>query len=252
MSSRIETFEVFRYKVVYPGGTYVRISPALESEKTGIILEFGTVFEASKSLFLDGTNYAKLSDGSGWVFDKKNGIEILQLLEVVRIKKSILEVLPSQSLIVNNPRSPNRNTSMDNNRRERVTPYDGNTQSQNSSRGDSKIMNEMKVSHPNNIPTMKKVRSETRIWREIRSKCIVCQTFADFEQLVANVESQTQINLNPGVSSGFSDFSQKIYSIDGPTRSSWMATESSHHDHQVRGCIALIASITRKCSSDVR
>ena len=77
--------EVFRYKVVYPGGTFVRISPAMDAEKTGDILDFGTVFEASKSLFLDGTNYAKLSNGHGWVFDSKNGIEILELLEVVRI-----------------------------------------------------------------------------------------------------------------------------------------------------------------------
>ena len=77
--------EVFRYKVVYPGGTFVRISPAMDAEKTGDILDFGTVFEASKSLFLDGTNYAKLSNGHGWIFDSKNGIEILELLEVVRI-----------------------------------------------------------------------------------------------------------------------------------------------------------------------
>lgn len=27
--------EIFRYRVVYPGGTFIRVSPSVDSEKTG-------------------------------------------------------------------------------------------------------------------------------------------------------------------------------------------------------------------------
>jgi hypothetical protein len=32
--------EIFRYRVVYPGGTFIRISPSLDSEKTGLFVIF--------------------------------------------------------------------------------------------------------------------------------------------------------------------------------------------------------------------
>ena len=84
----IPTIEKYIYKVVYPGGTFIRVSPAIDSEKTGEILNYGTVFEASKSLVLEGVNYAKLADGSGWVFGKKGEMQVLELLEVVRFSSS--------------------------------------------------------------------------------------------------------------------------------------------------------------------
>jgi len=99
----LETFqEIYRYKVVYPGGTYIRISPALNAEKTKTILKFGDEFEASKSIVLDGVNYVKLSDDSGWVFARHHDKEVLQLIDCIRIP-----------IVNNNPIAVKSNISFD-------------------------------------------------------------------------------------------------------------------------------------------
>jgi hypothetical protein len=77
--------EIYRYKVIYPGGTFVRVSPDLKADKTSIVLHSGDVFEASKSIVLDGVNYVKLADNSGWVFARHHDKEVLQLLDCVRM-----------------------------------------------------------------------------------------------------------------------------------------------------------------------
>ena len=76
--------ELFRYKVVYPGGTWVRSSPAANAEKTGNILAYGTIITASKSIVLDGVDYIQLADKSGWIFTKHKDTEILKLIDCVR------------------------------------------------------------------------------------------------------------------------------------------------------------------------
>lgn len=72
------------YKVVYPGGTYIRSSPSIDADRVDSmpILEFGSIFTANKSVYLDGVNYVKLSDGRGWVFSNKGSTQVLDLLEV--------------------------------------------------------------------------------------------------------------------------------------------------------------------------
>jgi len=54
------------YRVVYPGGVAVRLGPSLDSPVTEAVLEVGQEFAATKSLRMDGINYVKLADGSGW------------------------------------------------------------------------------------------------------------------------------------------------------------------------------------------
>ena len=76
--------EIYCYKVIYPNGTFIRVSPDLKAAKTGDILECGSVFESSKSLFLDGINYVKLADGRGWVFHSKGETKVLELIEVIK------------------------------------------------------------------------------------------------------------------------------------------------------------------------
>jgi hypothetical protein len=78
--------EKYRYKVVYPGGVHIRISPAVDAEKTGVVLEYGDIFESIKSSVMDGINFVKVLDGSGWVFRNLGDTEILELLEVVQIQ----------------------------------------------------------------------------------------------------------------------------------------------------------------------
>lgn len=298
--------EIFRYKVVYPGGTFVRISPAMDAEKTGDILDFGTVFEASKSLFLDGTNYAKLSNGSGWVFDSKHGIEILELLEVVRIPIKSIAAANSNHHHIAGARSKGTeptfarnaigNESMDTSRggigKMSATPspltastavgrrfvagsghvgmMDGasapmpmhafrhhqqqllpgaappdyyHRPSYNNSVSSSSSMNSGSQTQ--------QVRSENRVWRDVRARCGQCGTFEEFQQLSVIVETQ-QHQHHPN---HFQHHHLQSHGhLDGPVRSAWTATgdkKMSHHDLQVRGCIALIASITRQCSAEV-
>ena len=87
-SSSVSCFEIpseqYRYKVVYPGGTYVRVSPNIDAEKTGEILECGAVVESSKSIVLDGVTYVRLTSTEGWVFESKKGVKVLELIECVR------------------------------------------------------------------------------------------------------------------------------------------------------------------------
>lgn len=82
MEETFDQCDIYSYKVIYPGGTFVRVSPAVNAAKTGDILEFGAVFEATKSLYLDGINYVKLASGKGWVFGSKGDIKVLDLIEV--------------------------------------------------------------------------------------------------------------------------------------------------------------------------
>ena len=324
--------EVFRYKVVYPGGTFVRISPGLDADKTGQILDFGTVFEASKSLFLDGTNFAKLANGAGWVFDSKNGIEILELLEVVRIPfraqrarsvdpggggggsvsgsvgkgerddDSVASLQPSTAY-----RRPLGGT---------PSPLTGSTMAMRKgtaaggergaplaataahsfravpppppglSRGGTGGYTLPLQYHPSgpaagssssasSVNSGSFVRSENRIWRDVRARCGQCATFAEFQQLAAAVEKQYHQHAQPAYHQQYQHQYQHHHNnhhyhhqqqlpADARARLAWSATAAAsaaaggggdraltHHDLQVRGCVALITSITRHCSGDV-
>ena len=222
MTSKLETYEVFRYKVVYPGGTYVRISPATEAEKTGAVLDFGTTFDASKSLFLDGINYAKLSDGSGWVFERKDDVQILELLQIIRVPlKKFLEKCNLREGRIHHNICDNERTVIDQTNPNCVDP---------SITGDRYVV-EAKTSsdikHSENRIAQQPIKScrqhakvENRLWRDIRARCAICSTFDEFLQLVT---------------------AQKI-SIDGL---------HAMHEQRVLNSINIIASITGQCSLQV-
>ena len=94
------------------------------------------------------------------------------------------------------------------------------------------------------------VRAENRIWRDIRARCGQCATFAEFQQLAVQVEALQHPH-------------HPHHYGHGPARPAWGSThhaaavnlagdkKMSHHDLQVGGCIALIASITRQCSAEM-
>ena len=220
VTTKRETYEVFRYRVVYPGGTFLRISPATDAEKTGSILEFGTIFDASKSLFLDGINYAKLSDGSGWVFESKNDVRILELLQIIRVpcngiikgnsteeptpSKSVpVSVIPHQSFsaLVGNRAGVAESVSH-NPPQERCESHDG-------------------LRNKGSVPTQKQqAKVENRLWRDVRARCGACRTFEEFLQLVTTLK----------------------ISIEGL---------HSPHEQRVLDSITLIASITGQCSGHI-
>lgn len=92
--------EIYCYKVVYENGIFIRVSPAIDAERTGEVLPCGTIFESRKSLFLDGVNYVQLDDGRGWVFSRKDDILILDLIEVTR--KPIAEAVETNEKLDDN------------------------------------------------------------------------------------------------------------------------------------------------------
>ena len=80
--------ELFSYRVVYPGGTYIRLHPSQDADNCVEILEFGSIFESTKSVVLDGVNYVFVPS-VGWVFDHKDNDVVLKLERCERIQSSI-------------------------------------------------------------------------------------------------------------------------------------------------------------------
>lgn len=244
--------EIHRYKVVYPAGTFIRTTPAIDADTTGQVLEYGTVFEASKSLFLDGVNYVKLADGRGWVFGNKGDVEVLQLKEVIRtpVKTREVQQVPSRSGNAENTAdmdSCSRNgTSLDNGSEEvcsRVV--------------DSGIY--MDTTPPPAINPYRSPRThqtalaknELIFWRSVRSRCRECSNFEDYSSLCRLAVNA--LNSQPP---------QAPLAGQGPARSAWMAASplsdyaaangpnaSSNGDLQLRGCIAQIAAVTQHCGA---
>lgn len=223
MASKIETFEVFRYKVVYPGGTYLRISPATDAEKTGSVLEFGTVFDASKSLFSEGINYAKLSDGSGWVFEKKNDTQILELLQIIRIpvKKEVVTSHSDDGKVHNHTTNTAAPPSSDTvcATQQIQGPLVGNRAGVAILVScDAKDEKENKLQCP---PIQRQhTKVENRIWREVRARCGACATFDEFLALITVMKIST----------------------DGL---------QTAHEKCLLNSINIIASITGHCSSSI-
>ena len=193
MTAKRETYEVFRYRVVYPGGTYIRISPATDAEKTGTILEFGTIFDASKSLFLDGINYAKLKDGSGWVFERKNDVQILELIQIIRVpcKKPIegnegspVKNIPIVTASLPPPLAGNRAGEA-----ETLTPRS--VRDLKSEESPLKALPPPLGLPPAQIPAQRQqAKVENRLWRDVRARCGACASFEEFMLLVAALKIQ--------------------------------------------------------------
>lgn len=222
MTPKVETYEVFRYKVVYPGGTYVRISPATEAEKTGDVLEFGTTFDASKSLFLDGINYAKLSDGSGWVFERKDDVQILELLQIIRVPlKKFLEKSALKEGRLHHKNLDGERVATDQTTPNCLDPsIIGDRCVVETTNSSDLIQSENSIT-PQPIKSCRQhAKVENRLWRDIRARCAVCSTFDAFLQLV---------------------IAQKI-SIDG---------SHAMHEQRVLNSINIISSITGQCSVQV-
>jgi hypothetical protein len=190
--------EKFRYRVVYPGGVQVRVSPAVEAEKTGVVLEFGETFEASKSSIMDGINFVKLSDGSGWVFQNLGNVEILELLEVVRVpikaKKPPLRAVSETDFL---PASPiatvhTHSDTEGSKSRKGVSGRDAKDQS-------SALNNYLERS---NSKSAQAAKAQQKRWRDIKSRIADCKSFEEFcsisstcDVLVVDAKSEKQKGL---------------------------------------------------------
>jgi hypothetical protein len=223
-----DTYEVFRYKVVYPGGTYLRISPAVDARKTGVILEYGTIFDASKSVFLDGVVYVKVSNGDGWVFESKNEVQILELQFIIRApnkKKPKIDLENSDKSVsefhtnglVASTTSVSITTPVENSISRNVALSLSTTKSTSNSFGSCSNLS----LQGSPLPVQRQqARVENRLWRDIRARCGACESFEAFLHLTAALDSS-------------------------------LISSQSQHEYRVLGCVNLIASITSQCSSHV-
>jgi hypothetical protein len=159
-ASLTNSSEIFEYRVVYDGGTYVRSTPDMNSEKTGEIIECGTILFTSKSIMMDGVNYVKLLDGSGWLFDRKGDIQILELIDCVRNNQKINDTHNSN--------------------------YDMNSVVMEANKYRKKISHSPIVT------------SEAKYWKNIRMQCALLTNFDDFIKLVENVIEKPPDRSEPG------------------------------------------------------
>lgn len=211
--------EVYTFKVVFQYGVAVRISPAIDAEKTGEIIPYGTILESNKSLVLDGINYVKLMDGRGWIFSTKGGVKVLDLIEVTRCASSS----SFSSSFFTSPVSSVDNLSA------LIDPVS--PRCEESECDDLPFKPRKNLAHLLVSPQGNRTRS-TQLWREIRNSVRSCGSFADFSSLVLR---GLPLELQP-----------PAIPEPGPARSAWMA--SSDADQMLRVRISILAAITRQCA----
>ena len=189
--------EIFRYKVVYPGGVCVRVSPAIDAEKTGDVLEYGSTFRSNKSLFLDGVNYCKIADYDGWVFSSIDATEVLQLLEVARtpVKPHTTQAIsltpvacatPSRAIAAagggNSPKADRAgNIALLMSPEVLSRKLGGYSASQHAHTPQSSTaqLEKRRLFDAN--------RAQNRFWREVRAACGDCSGFDDFVRLAVGI-----------------------------------------------------------------
>lgn len=219
--------EVYSYKVVFQFGVAVRVSPAINADKTGEIIPFGTVLESTKSLFLDGVNYVKLSDDRGWIFSHKDTVKVLDLIEVTRRGAAPSIPQPERS---RTPSAENISSRISSDSSSPTTISEGETRDEDLFTPSQKPRRNL--SHLLLSPsTPRKTRSNQ--WREIRQKVRACTSFDAFSELVL---SGLPAELQP-----------PAIPEPGPARSAWMSS-SDDNDQYLRAKISILASITRHCA----
>lgn len=233
--------EIYCYRVVFPFGVSIRVSPAIEAEKTGEVLPCGTIIESTKSIILDGVNYVKLSDDRGWVFSMKDDVPVLDLIEVRRIPVPNVPVLAPPSM--STPRKNSRSDSGD-----ETSPssselsFQGLTPRTPSPELADSFTSDQTFSAPpmkprRNLsqyllsPGSARGKGRGSMWKDLRLKVRACSTFADFSRLV---QYDMPVELRP-----------PAIPEPGPARSAWMS--SMEDDNVVLVKISLLASITRHC-----
>lgn len=233
--------EIYCYRVVFPFGVSIRVSPAIEAEKTGEVLPCGTIIESTKSIILDGVNYVKLADDRGWVFSMKDDVPVLDLIEVRRIPVPNVPVLAPPSM--STPRKNSRSDSGD-----ETSPssselsFQGLTPRTPSPELADSFTSDQTFSAPpmkprRNLsqyllsPGSARGKGRGSMWKDLRLKVRACSTFADFSRLV---QYDMPVELRP-----------PAIPEPGPARSAWMS--SMEDDNVVLVKISLLASITRHC-----
>lgn len=203
----------------------MRTNPHIDAQTTGEILEFGAIFNSSKSIFIDGVNYVKLSDGSGWVFGKKGNTEVLQLLEVKRGIQKMHSVERSIGECTSNDTTAARKAFKQDDFRCITNHVDQSSNCVISNGEHPKPVGmgqELCDSSPRSVKkaplsSSKTQRSELMYWKEVRLSCKSCTTFDQFS-MVCQLASSALQSPPPSIPE------------PGPARSAWMSASSKMYD----------------------
>jgi hypothetical protein len=87
-----------KYKVVYGGGIAIRKSPSKNSEKTDIVINGNSIFEAMSTLVVDSIKYAKVNEG--WIPERIGDVIILELVKLEENEEIIVNNSNMQKKIV--------------------------------------------------------------------------------------------------------------------------------------------------------
>ena len=260
--------EIYCYRVVYPSGVFVRVTPDVNGEKTGEVIPCGATFRSRKSLILDGVNYVQLEDTGGWIFSSVNGKIVLELVELLRIPlpapHRISPPLP--------PSSPGhtRKSLTGSSSFEELQRLDGSNSSGNeSSDSESSTMHSsittVMSSSSNTFPSPDRLseqyqhslvstpqRGTSRIlhsplpnqhlrmeqkWRDVRIKTRLCRTFDHFSLIISKEIDQKLL--------------PPVITEPGPARSAWMATVCDESERRLSGIISTICGVTRQCADTI-
>lgn len=232
--------EIYCYRVVFPFGVSIRVSPAIEADKTGEVLPCGTIIESTKSIILDGVNYVKLSDDRGWIFSMKDDVPVLDLIEVRRVPTTHQPAIapPSMSTPRKNSRSNSGDETSPSSSEVSFAGLTPRTPSPELADAIAEQMASTQAMKPRRnlsqyllSPGSTRGNGKGSLWKELRFKVRACSTFADFSRLVQN---DLPMELKP-----------PAIPEPGPARSAWMS--SMEDDNVVLIKISLLASITRHC-----
>jgi len=189
--------ELFRYKVVYPGGTYIRVSPAVDSERTGEIIEYNVIFAASKSLVLDGVNYVKLADNRGWVLSSKGETEVLELVEVVRMPGTgqIPSGVDGADSCASSTSSSTSSTTVGSSESSVAAEVAAAASTTVALAADSFVMPQVTVlrAAKEKEKLFQNVRADNRFWRDVGSKCMLCDSFEAYASLSLEVTTESSV-----------------------------------------------------------
>jgi hypothetical protein len=250
--------EIYCYRVVYPSGVFVRVTPDVNGEKTGEVIPCGATFRSIKSLYLDGINYVQLEDNRGWIFSSFKGKMVLELVQLLRIHPPEQRASPP----LGSPSQERKSITPDSSSCEDLKRLEcGHSDSESSgsdsdaasNRSQSNAQSQSQSLSANAVPTPDRRQfSQPRIlqsplpnqqlrmeqkWRETRMRTRSCRSFDDFTWLITKEIDQKLL--------------PPVITEPGPARSAWMATVCDESERKLSSIISTICGVTRQCADTI-
>lgn len=277
--------EIYCYRVVYPSGVFVRVTPDVNGEKTGEIIPCGATFRSMKSLFLDGINYVQLEDSRGWIFSSLNGKMVLELVELVRIPRQLSSTLnpgtastrASPSLPTESPTQERKSlttsesSSYEDLKRLDFGYSDSESNSSDSDAGSQNLKSQPPptqlqsngiVAHaasvfhsPDRMSKLPQGNMNTPRASILQSPLPNKQVRMEQKWREARIKTRSCQTFDDFTSLIMKGIDQKllppVITEPGPARSAWMATVCDESERKLSGIISTICGVTRQCADTI-